>query len=56
MFNDKEPNDELEINNHIYSFFNYLYKTISFCSNNLEHHLNTISFPKLTKKVKQTAE
>ena len=55
MFNDKEPNDELEINNHIYSFFNYLYKTISFCSN-LENHLNTISFPKLTKKVKQTAE
>ena len=56
IYNDKEPNDELEINNHIYSFFNYLYKTLSFCSNNLENHLNTISFPKLIKKVKQMAE
>ena len=51
IYNDKETNDETEINNHIYSFFNYLYKeTLSFSSNNLETYLNTISFPKLTKE------
>ena len=26
IYNDKETNDETEINNHIYSFFKYLYK------------------------------
>ena len=26
IYNDKETNDETEITNHIYSFFNYLYK------------------------------
>ena len=37
IYNDKERNEETEINNHIYSFFNYLYKeTLSFSSNNLE--------------------
>ena len=36
IYNDKETNDETEINNHIYSFFNHLYKeTLSFSSNNL---------------------
>ena len=31
IYNNKETNDETEINNHIYSFFNYLYKeTLSF--------------------------
>ena len=39
IYNDKETKDETEINNHIYSFFNYLYKgTLS------------ISFPKHTKE------
>ena len=51
IYNDKEKNDETEINNHIYSFFNYLYKEmLSFSSNNLETYLNTIPFPKLTKE------
>ena len=51
----KETNDETEINNHICSFFNYLYKeTLSFYSNNLETYLNTISFPKLTKEKSKT--
>ena len=55
IYNDKETNDETEINNHIYSFFNYLYKeTLSFSSNNLETYLNTISFPKLTKGKSKT--
>ena len=46
----KETNDEIEINNHIYSFFNYLFKeTLSFSSNNLETYLNTISFPNQKK-------
>ena len=55
--NDKETNDETEINNHIYSFFNYLYKeTLSFSSNNLETYLNTISFPKLTKEKSKTLD
>ena len=26
IYNDKETNDKTEINNHFYSFFNYLYK------------------------------
>ena len=43
IYNDKETNDETEIDNHIYSFFNYLYKqTLSFSSNNQEAYLNTI--------------
>ena len=43
--------NEAELNNHIYSFFNYLHKeTLCFSSNNLETYLNTISFPKLTKE------
>ena len=51
IYNDKETNDETEINNHIYSFFNYQYKeTLSFSSNNLETYVNTISFPKLKKE------
>ena len=55
IYNDKETNDETEINNHIYSFFNYLYKeTLSFSGNNLETYLNTISFPKLTKGKSKT--
>ena len=57
IYNDKETNDETEINNHIYSFFNYLYKeTLSFSSNNLETYLNTISFPKLTKEKSKTLD
>ena len=57
IYNDKETNDETEINNHIYSFFNYLYKeTLSFSSNNLETYLNTISFPKLTKGKSKTLD
>ena len=55
-YNDKETNDETEINNHIYSFFNYLYKETSFSSNNLETYLNTISFPKLTKEKSKTLD
>ena len=36
IYNDKETNDETEINNHIYHFFNYLYKeTLFFSSKNL---------------------
>ena len=51
IYNDKETNDETEINNHIYSFFSYLYKETSFLtSNNLKTYLNTNSFPKLTKE------
>ena len=51
IYNDKETNNETEIYNHIYSFFNYLYKeTLSFSSNNLETYLNAISFPKLRKE------
>ena len=35
VYNDKETNDETEINNRIYSFFNYMYKeTLSFSSKN----------------------
>ena len=57
IYNDKETNDETEINNHIYSFFNYLHKeTLSFSSNNLETYLNTISFPKLTKEKSKTLD
>ena len=57
VYNDKETNYEIEINNHIYSFFNYLYKeTLSFSSNNLETYLNTISFPKLTKEKSKTLD
>ena len=57
IYNDKETNDETEINNHIYSSFNYLYKqTLSFSSNNLETYLNTISFPKLTKEKSKTLD
>ena len=41
-----------QINNHIYSSFNYLYKETSFSSNNLETYRNTISFPKFTKESK----
>ena len=48
--NDKEANDETEINNHIYYFFNHLHKQTSFSSANLETYLNTISFPKNTKE------
>ena len=45
------------MNNHIYSFFNYLYKeTLFFSSNNLETYLNTISFPKLTKQKSKTLD
>ena len=55
--NDKGTNDETEINNHIYSFFTYLYKeTLCFSSNNLETYLNTISFPKLTKEKSKTLD
>ena len=57
VYNDKETNDETEINNHIYSFFNYLYQeTLSFSSNNLETYLNTISFSKLTKEKSKTLD
>ena len=56
IYNDKETNDETEINNHIYSFFNYLYKETSFSSNSLETYLNTISFPKLTKEKSKTLD
>ena len=57
IYNDKETNDETEINNHIYSFFNYLYKeTLFFSSNNLETYLNTISFLKLTKEKSKTLD
>ena len=57
IYNNKETNDETEINNHIYSFFKYLYKeTLSFPSNNLETYLNTISFPKLTKGKSKTLD
>ena len=57
IYNDKETNDETEINNHIYSFFNYLFKeTLSFSSNNLEIYLNTISFPKLAKEKSKTLD
>ena len=57
IYNDKETNDETEINNHIYSFLNYLYKeTLSFSSNNLETYLNAISFPKLTKEKSKTLD
>ena len=57
IYNDKETNDETEINDHIYSFFNYLYKeTLSFSTNNLETYLNTISFPKLTKEKSKTLD
>ena len=57
IYNDKETNDETEINNHIYSFFNYLYKeTLSFSSNDLKTYLNTISFPKLTKEKSKTVD
>ena len=57
IYNDEETNDEAEINNHIYSFFNYLYKeTLSFSSNNLETYLNTISLPKLTKEKSKTLD
>ena len=56
-YNDKEKNVETEINNHIYSFFNYLYKeTLSFSSNNLETYLNTILFPKLTTEKFKTLD
>ena len=55
--NDKETNDETETNNHVYYFFNYLYKeTLYFSSNNPETYLNTISFPKLTKEKSKTFE
>ena len=55
--NDKETNDETKINNHICSFFNYLYKeTLSFSSNNLGTYLNTVSFPKLTKEKSKALE
>ena len=56
IYNDKETNDETEVNNHFYSFFNYLYKETSFLSNNLETYLNTISFPKLTKEKSETLD
>ena len=57
IYNGKETNNETEINNHIYSFFSYLYKeTLSFSSNNLETYLNTISFPKLTKEKSKTLD
>ena len=57
IYNDKETNDETEINNHICSFFSYLYKeTFSFSRNNLETYLNTISFPKLTKEKRKTLD
>ena len=53
IYSEKETNDAKEINNHIYSFFNYLYnETLSLSSNNLETYLNTISFSKLTKEKK----
>ena len=43
IYNDKETNFETEIDNHICSFFNCLYKeTFSFSSNNLETYLNTV--------------
>ena len=56
IYNDKETNDETEINNHIYSFFSYLYKETSFSSNNLETCLNTISFPKFAKEKNKTLD
>ena len=57
IYNDKETNDKTEINNHIYSFFNYLYKeTLSFSSDNLKTYLNAISFPKLRKEKSRTLE
>ena len=57
IYNDKETNDETEVNYHIYSFFNHLYKeTLPFFSNNLETYLNTISFPKLTKEKSKTLD
>ena len=57
IYNDKETNDETVINNHIHSFFNYLYKeTLSFSNNNPETYLNTISFPKLTKEKSKTLD
>ena len=55
IYNDTETNDETEINNLIYSFFDYLYKeTLSFSSANLESYLNPISFPNLTKEKSKT--
>ena len=46
-----------QINDHIYSFFNFLCKeTFSFSNANLETQLNTISFLKLTKENNQTLD
>ena len=57
IYNNKETNDETEINTHIYSFFNYLYKeTLSSFSNNLKNYLNTISFSKFTKEKSKTLD
>ena len=53
IYHEKETNHETEISNHVYSFFNYLYREMSFYSANLETYLNTISFPRLAKEKKQ---
>ena len=46
-----------EVHNHIYSFFNYLYKvTLSSSGNNLENYLNAISFAKLAKEKSKTLD
>ena len=51
IYKDKETNDETEINNHIYSFFNYLYKgTLSFSSNNLETYKKHNLISKTSKR------
>ena len=53
IYNDKETNNEIEINNHIYFiFFRLFVQRNSFSDANLITYLNTISFPKLTTEKK----
>ena len=51
----RPTNHKTESNNHVYSFFNYLYKETSFSSNNLET-CPKISFPKFTKEKSKTVD
>ena len=54
IYDDKETNDETEINNYIYSFFNYLYKDSRSFSNNNQKLISISSFPKVTKQKSKT--
>ena len=57
IVNEKEITDEIEINKHISSFYESLFKeNLSFSERNLKQYLDTISIPLLSEEKKNSCE